>query len=745
MFKLKLQTVIVAFSFFLFGSLTLNFLGFKKALANPIQSPVPTLDLALDTKPIPTATPTPLLTHSCHVIPKPIPTLSSIPSLKLSLLNNLKVLPSPTPSPSLNLKVEAHPYPSQTPSPLRSESIPTPPTHLGLIPATTISPTSEAGESHSIPTLQQIFSTSSSHSPQLTPKNGILKKPTIENEVPLEYSRASAIHPEEVAPRISLAQIILNDLLGIKFEPTGANEKLQDDAKKYAKIRHSVFRYRMKSIYERSCKDSQNLDPFCKVVQEQNRKGIFSEERSSRFTRLSFVKNHFSRYQIRRWIQAGKLEFLVKVNDSNLKEALKGISSPAELELLANTLSLSSSCENKILALNLGTKFEEFLPEHKARDLSVALYQKAASCGDNEYSDRARFRLSLLEIWKGNYKQALPHLEFLINRSTLTDYRSRSLYWQMICAEKLGDNTLAAQAKKNLHDRFPFSMHTILLQKEGNTQILPISWKHDSSIQFRTTQPGSINDRIRAIEGLISIRETMLAREILDKMEPDLQTTEPEFRMYTAVLCQRLGLHVNHFKLMSSSFRDQPTLISKTALELYYPHSLFDAHPLNSTEVDPNLMLSLIRQESAFNERARSPAGALGLMQIMPHTAQRFERIRRRDRLYDPLLNMRIGSKYFSELLKYYNRDAELALAAYNAGPKRVDEWLKRYPVKDRILFLDLIPFKETREYVASIARNYFWYVSLYSNPQSEMGEMKTEVRIERKRFGNVFKFLNGT
>lgn len=76
---------------------------------------------------------------------------------------------------------------------------------------------------------------------------------------------------------------------------------------------------------------------------------------------------------------------------------------------------------------------------------------------------------------------------------------------------------------------------------------------------------------------------------------------------------------------------------------------------------------------------------------------------------------MRLGVRFFSHLLDRYSGDVELALAAYNAGPDRVDEWMRRYPfVENPMLFVDLIPFKETREYVASIARNYYWYLKLY-------------------------------
>ena len=135
---------------------------------------------------------------------------------------------------------------------------------------------------------------------------------------------------------------------------------------------------------------------------------------------------------------------------------------------------------------------------------------------------------------------------------------------------------------------------------------------------------------------------------------------------------------------------------------------------IKESGVNPYIVMALIRQESAFNEKARSPAGAMGLMQLLPKTARLFNRGKWRTNLYDPASNVKIGSRYFAFLLRLYHGDTELALAAYNAGPKHVDSWLKRYTVTDRALFLDLIPFRETREYVASIARNYIWYMTLY-------------------------------
>jgi soluble lytic murein transglycosylase len=87
----------------------------------------------------------------------------------------------------------------------------------------------------------------------------------------------------------------------------------------------------------------------------------------------------------------------------------------------------------------------------------------------------------------------------------------------------------------------------------------------------------------------------------------------------------------------------------------------------------------------------------------------------KRGDLLRPEVNIRLGIQYFEQLVSRYNGDVELALAAYNAGAEVVDRWQKRYPTRSRLLFLDLIPYAETRNYVTLIGRNYYWYSKLYA------------------------------
>lgn len=146
--------------------------------------------------------------------------------------------------------------------------------------------------------------------------------------------------------------------------------------------------------------------------------------------------------------------------------------------------------------------------------------------------------------------------------------------------------------------------------------------------------------------------------------------------------------------------------------------NLFKLHG-QKNGIDPITLISLARQESALNPDAQSPVGARGLMQIMPDTARYTARkyqlsYSNPDELYQVGKNIEIGSRYLSSLLKRYDHNRILAFAAYNAGPSRVDNWLKRSQGRlDAYGFIEAIPFAETRGYVQNILMFETYYRDL--------------------------------
>jgi soluble lytic murein transglycosylase len=134
--------------------------------------------------------------------------------------------------------------------------------------------------------------------------------------------------------------------------------------------------------------------------------------------------------------------------------------------------------------------------------------------------------------------------------------------------------------------------------------------------------------------------------------------------------------------------------------------------------------MGLIRQESAFNEKARSSADARGLMQLLPTTASKLARQAgipryKAEKLFQAETNIILGTRYLDFLMQRYGR-TELALAAYNAGSTRVDLWLKEFGDVDMPEFVERIPFSETRGYIKQVLSNQAFYGLLTSSAVPE-------------------------
>ncbi|TAL25559.1 MAG: tetratricopeptide repeat protein, partial [Nitrospirae bacterium] len=127
--------------------------------------------------------------------------------------------------------------------------------------------------------------------------------------------------------------------------------------------------------------------------------------------------------------------------------------------------------------------------------------------------------------------------------------------------------------------------------------------------------------------------------------------------------------------------------------------------------VDPFIVLSIMREESRFDPEARSQAGALGLMQLMPQTAGVMNRdIKSREQLCDIKTNISLGARYIGSLMKEFN-SLPLALAAYNAGEDTVKKWQKAGSYKSVDEFIEDIPYDETKNYVKRVLTTYFEYL----------------------------------
>jgi soluble lytic murein transglycosylase len=175
-------------------------------------------------------------------------------------------------------------------------------------------------------------------------------------------------------------------------------------------------------------------------------------------------------------------------------------------------------------------------------------------------------------------------------------------------------------------------------------------------------------------------------------------------------------------RLFTASGASAVTDLPRAARALLYPTPYADLVAAQTARwgVDPLLFYALIRQESAFDPRARSSANARGLSQVIPSTARDIARQLGRavddDDLYRPAVNVELGTYYLGQALRQFQGNVYPALAGYNAGPGNAARWLRNPGAADVDVYAEQIPYAETYHYVKKVYENYQLYRDLYAS-----------------------------
>jgi hypothetical protein len=166
-----------------------------------------------------------------------------------------------------------------------------------------------------------------------------------------------------------------------------------------------------------------------------------------------------------------------------------------------------------------------------------------------------------------------------------------------------------------------------------------------------------------------------------------------------------------------------PQLLPRLMRELLYPRYFYDVITVEAAKhkADPRLVLSIMREESRFNPRAKSAAAARGLLQFIITTARDvgqaigLVQVSPED-LYEPKVVIQLGAKYIGDLLAQFERDGYKVAAAYNAGPNQAKLWARMAPAAGDDMFLSSINFDETKDYVRKVLNSYERYGEIYEN-----------------------------
>jgi soluble lytic murein transglycosylase len=379
-----------------------------------------------------------------------------------------------------------------------------------------------------------------------------------------------------------------------------------------------------------------------------------------------------------------------------------------------------------------GMAYERRGRHRDARTMFLAL---AKTYPKSSYADQAAWRAGFALYQTRQYTAAAKTFLRLARQTPENYLRDQGYYWAGKCYQKLGREEEAAFWIQRASEGFPTSYysaraHAVLGRDKD---IYPDTPQGEPLSIGRSYEP---SDYLYKGDTLASIglyrdaeREYDRARRVQGR---NLFALDDLLQRYERVRAMHKALQVSGQMVMLG--RQQGVPMTLSSFRRLYPTYYWGE--INQTaeemDLDPNLMIAIMRQESAFNKEAVSRVGARGLMQVMPETGKDMARLVKikdftTEDLNDPHTSILLGGKHLSDHMKSFRRDKGrqlgLALSAYNAGLTAARRWSRRLTRRDVDEFVESIPYKETRTYVKLVYRNYQVYSYLQSDDVHKVQE----------------------
>ena len=353
------------------------------------------------------------------------------------------------------------------------------------------------------------------------------------------------------------------------------------------------------------------------------------------------------------------------------------------------------------------------------RNPAMALKLAEESANRNRrWAPRADWIAGLAAWELGQYEKARTHFEVAAQSRGLDGRdRAAAAYWV---------------ARANLATRHPQAVNPWLEQAAAESHSLYgvlAARQLGQSVAFEWETPAISTSDMQAMLKLPSIRRAIALAQVGNDYAADREMRA----LYDSAglrIAEPLLAVAAEFRMAAAELRIGRDLLTRTGMS--YTGSLYPVPQWNGFAVDPALVLALVRQESAFNTRAKSVDGAQGLMQLMPGTAgfianDRSLRTANRAKLFEPDLNLALGQRYVTYLLESgdVRGNLMLAVAAYNGGPGNLSKWLKAMgPLTDPLLFIEKIPVTETREFTERVLANYWIYRARLGQDSPSLNEL---------------------
>jgi len=324
---------------------------------------------------------------------------------------------------------------------------------------------------------------------------------------------------------------------------------------------------------------------------------------------------------------------------------------------------------------------------------------------------------ALININENDASEAISHLEMARARKITSQQDLISLFW-LYQSYKLKKAELeAAKTSAELVKKYPLTYYGLIASQEVNKGLVPYEKRSPETVRV------NFSDR----EMLALTRaKILLSSGLLDSANEELlifstRNLSPAEGRYLAGFYAQSLHYSKAFSLLNSDIEDLPEKRTEFVIKQLFPKEFWEYVTDDSkrSNLDPLLLLSVMKQESAFDFEAVSRSGAVGLLQMIPPTADDVKKelnskAEMPRELFDPGTNIRYCAYYLASLIKKFNGSIPVALAAYNAGPKRITMFMNSHgPLTDT--WVDELPWSEPSFYVKSILKNYIVYRMLYA------------------------------
>lgn len=381
---------------------------------------------------------------------------------------------------------------------------------------------------------------------------------------------------------------------------------------------------------------------------------------------------------------------------------------------------------------------------YKGRDSdAIEIFNLAKTIAAKEDLSETNFYLIWPHIINKDFKAMRASVDKNGMEKNFEKFDSKLQFWIATAFIKTNDIKKGTAFLNKIIESSPYSFYSILSlkeiatlsknMKEGDVLAKLVSKNEPAEFPLEKTS-SDLKDALKRLAVWNKIgneRFATLELRYIQSLPKELTFKDAEFAKKVTPQAQKEYLIMNLIRLLNSqkkfitSFKIFQDSLDQNSLSLNYklikfifPLNYIDIVKRNSNNLDPLIVISLIRQESAFNPEAKSGVGAKGLMQLMPATAKRFNRRVRVKHLANPEINIAIGTKYFRQLIQRFDGNLIYALASYNAGENRIDKWRKDiFRNDDPLSTIESIPFEETRNYVKLIYRNNFFYSLIQNRP----------------------------